>query len=302
MKKFNLYLLFIMFFCFYFSIDCYALPKTFNRGVDNNFLVPKDVVVDFNNYNIVMNTPAIDSSEKIYDFADLLSQSDIDKVYKELNNFSDKSGFDSIIVTTKSLNGMNIGDFSYNFYDYNDFKDNGIIFVIYIGDYEPEIYMGVIGKPDSKISKIFSTKVVDQILPYVYENVSSKEYSRSIIDYCNITSDFYDGINSGKKNEYILTKDGKVIVDVDWINIVIISFCLTSVITVYLVFNSRKRNVYVLDDDLSKNINESTLIVKCNADNFLDSSYSKVKQYFKKSFIYCIIYFINILDRRLLWV
>ena len=75
---------FILFFIF--SINVNASSNTYTRS-NNNLLVPKDVIVTSENINAILNTPAVSSSEKIYDFANLLTDAEEKKLFKEINEY-----------------------------------------------------------------------------------------------------------------------------------------------------------------------------------------------------------------------
>ena len=106
---------FVMFFIF--TINTNASTNTYIRTSDN-LLVPSDVVVDSNNINNIMKTPSVSSSEKLYDFADLLTDSEEEKLVKRINKYVNSSTIDVAIVTTNDLLGFSIDDYAYNFYDY----------------------------------------------------------------------------------------------------------------------------------------------------------------------------------------
>ena len=57
------------------SINVFASTNTYTRTNDN-LLVPEDVTVTSNNINDILKTPAVFSSEKIYDFADLYTDNE----------------------------------------------------------------------------------------------------------------------------------------------------------------------------------------------------------------------------------
>ena len=55
-----------------FSItDVFASTDTFDRSEDNNYLIKKEYNIDDKMLKSILSTPAVDATEKIYDFADL---------------------------------------------------------------------------------------------------------------------------------------------------------------------------------------------------------------------------------------
>lgn len=146
MKKFK-FIIFGLFIFFIVNNNVFASTNTYTRTKEAP-LVPKDVVVDENNINNILNTPAVSSSEKVYDYADLLTDDEEKKLVTNINEYISNSIIDVAIVTTNNLNGYSISEYAYNFYDYNDFMSDGVVFVIKVGGSEPEIFMGNSGATD----------------------------------------------------------------------------------------------------------------------------------------------------------
>ena len=200
MKKYKLIIFSLVLF-FLLGINVNATNKTYPR-TNNNLLLPKDVVVTDDNLQHILNTPAVDSKEKVYDFADVLSDPEEEKILKSIKKFIKSSGYDSVVVTTNNLNGYKMTDYSYNFYDYNDFKDNGLIFVIFVNESNPEIFMTTNSlSTDADVYKIYNKDDrVKQTLAYVYKDVQNKEYYSAVDKYLTVVQGFYDlekGSNGG---------------------------------------------------------------------------------------------------------
>ncbi len=120
------YLVIIASFLFLFNIDVYAAVQTFDRNNYDNYGVKKDFTIDDNNLSNVLETAYVDSSEKIYDFAEILTD-DEEKNLKALAlEFIDNTNMDLVILTinvpyTYDEYNENIAA---DFYDYNDFGLN----------------------------------------------------------------------------------------------------------------------------------------------------------------------------------
>lgn len=239
---------------FLFNINCYASINTYTRSEDN-LLVPKDVVIDVNNMNDIINTPAVSSSEKVYDYADLLSDSQEQEVYKKLIDYTNTTGIDAVIITSKDLGGYTTGEFINNFYNYNDFMDNAVVFLTYMAEDEPQIYMISEGKG----SKFYTQKRIPQILEYVYKDIDKGDYNKAVDDYINILSGFYN-----LDGNYKVDKNGKIIQDIPWIEIIILAGTLTFIIVMAVIYKvSPKKN---LKGNLYNRINPSTLMVRTDSD------------------------------------
>ena len=78
----------------------FASTKTYERTTDN-LRVPSNVVVNEENINYILNTKAVDASEKIYDFANILTEKEEKKLYKEIDSFVEDTALDLVILTEK---------------------------------------------------------------------------------------------------------------------------------------------------------------------------------------------------------
>ncbi len=246
---------------------CFASTNTYQRTREK-LLIPNDVVAG-NNINDILNTPAVSSDEKIYDFAELLSDNQEKKLLNKINDFMNNSEMDTAFVTTNDLNGFSLSDYAYHFYDYNDFKDNGVIFVIYMDEAEPRIFMGNGGKA----STIYTDSIIKQTLGYVYKNISVKNYYQAVDDYYTILNGFYDR-SQGEKKEYKIGSNGDFVVAVPWLEIIILSLSLTFMIVFLLISIMKKKIQKKHGDILDKRLDMTTLIVKTEHDQYVDTSTS----------------------------
>lgn len=278
MKYIKLFI-FTVFSFLLFNINCLASTKLYTR-TNENLLVPKDVVVTHENLQDILNTPAVDASEKIYDYAEVLSGAEEEKALKLIKEFVESSSIDAVVVTTKNLNGYSIGDYAYNFYDYNDFSESGIIFVIYINSVEPEIYMGNSGPDNGEVFSIYTDNRINQTLAYVYNDIKNGNCYSAVEKYIGVLQGFYDlekQSSGGNTSNYEVKQDGKIVKKIPWVEIVILSVALSFVTISVLLYRLKGKNKVVIIDDLDSNLNNSTLIVRCDSDELVDTSVSRDK-------------------------
>ncbi|MCI8460544.1 MAG: TPM domain-containing protein [Bacilli bacterium] len=266
MKSIKIIVCFLVSF-FFFNLNCNASVNSYTR-TDDNLLVPKDVVVDSNNIDAIRRTPAVSSSEKIYDYADLLTEDEEKKIYSKLYEYTKDSNIDVAVITTNDLFGFSIVEYANNFYDYNDFMNDGIVFVMYMSGSEPEIYMGNSGDYSGKVFEIYTDVRINQTLEYVYKDIAGGSYYKAVDDYIKILDGFYR-MNDGN---YKVDKEGRVVKSIPWIEIVVLSVALTFIIVVILFYKlNGKKNVII---NLEKNINTSTLMVRTDSDKLFDNGVS----------------------------
>lgn len=264
MKRCINYLFIIVVIYSLFNLKCYASTNTFVR-TDSDLKVPSDVVVDSNNHRDIMLTPSVSASEKVYDYAELLSPEQEKKVYDKIVEYNKNSGYDAVIVTTNNLNGKNLSQYTYNFYDYNDFNDEGVIFVIYIENGKPTIFMGNCGPKDSKIFSIYDNKVVNSTLKYLYENSITKgNYYEACYNFVKIVNGFYV---QKETNNLRIDGEGKVIKTVPIFEVLVIALAVTFIIVMFMVTKAKSRISY--KNQIERNINKSTMVVECEYDKLV---------------------------------
>ncbi len=255
------YIKFLFLFIIYMvSINVFASTNTYTRTNDN-LLVPEDVTVTSNNINDILKTPAVSSSEKIYDFADLYTDNEEKKLYDSINKYIKNTTIDASIVTTRDLCGFSIDNYAYNFYDYNNFMNDGVLFVIYVGSGRPSIYMANSGDTKGKVFTIYTQQRIKEILSYVYRDISVGNYYRASSDYIKILQGYF---NLDRNTEYVVNDKGKIIKSIPWMEIVILGLALTfiidSIIYMKTINNMKKSTLNILENSIDK----ETLMVKRN--------------------------------------
>lgn len=269
MKKLKIFLIILLIFIT--NIDVNASTNTYTR-TKNKLLIPDDVVVDSNNIGDILNTPAVSSKEKIYDYAEIFSKDQEEYLYERLTNYINNSKIDGIIITTRDLGGYSINQYTYNFYDYNDFADEGVAFIIYLGDNEPKIFMGNSGPRDGKVFSLYNEERIKQILEYVYQDIKIGNYYSATENYIKIIDGFY---NLDRNGNYRLNTNGNIVRIVPWFEVSLLAATLTFIIIMLLIFklNTKSMVSYGLDD----NINNSTMMVRLLEDTLIETKYGRKK-------------------------
>ena len=108
------------------------------RSAENNYCVNKHWSVNDSNLSNVMSVPYVNSQDRIYDYANLLSESEKTELKQNIDDYTKKTGFDVAIIIVNEYMSDSANDvYAVDFYDYNDFglKDNskdysGVIFIV----------------------------------------------------------------------------------------------------------------------------------------------------------------------------
>ncbi|MBQ3307179.1 MAG: TPM domain-containing protein [Bacilli bacterium] len=259
------YLLLVFIFCFCFIVNCYAAPITYERG-EEDLRIPDTVRVDNEVKEKILKTPSVDETQKIYDFADVLEEKQEKEIQKKLLKYNKETNIDSVIVITDDLIDFSLADYTYNFYDYNYFSKEGIILTIYVHEDIPKIFMGNTGGSGSDVFETYSTERSGDIIKYIYDkHMSDNNYYEICNDYINLTSEMY----SKNKENVKIDESGKVVLDIPWFSIIIMSVALTFIIVVLSITkygtNRKRKNTVVKDS-----INQSTMVVKLEYDKVVE--------------------------------
>lgn len=264
----RLKLLIILFIPFIFVNTVYASTTTYPRD-ENNLGVSSDIVVTNDNLPFILNTPKVNASEKVYDFADLFTTGEEQILYNLAMNFINKTSYDLVIVTIddnpKSYwHGQNpTSVYADDFYDYNDFKNDGLLLLI---DMENKEYFV---STSGEAILMYDDNRIDSILDSMEYQMKNGAYYSAMNNGINKISSYYDsGIPSSNSNCKI-TDDGEYVCykSIPYFAIAIISGIITAIIMVIITRRYKK------------------IRTASNADQYIDDAKSKIIES-KDQFLY----------------
>lgn len=145
---------------------------------------------------------SVDSSLKIYDYGELLTDEQEVKIKSKIDDYIAKYNLDMVIVTKKNYYG-NLKAYGQDFYDYNDFgkgkTHDGILLVLNVDNYGPIAEIVTTGEG----IRMYDDARIDSILT----SMSNSKYSgnAAIVEAFVDKSDYYAslGIPASNKNTYI---------------------------------------------------------------------------------------------------
>lgn len=183
-------LIIVLFICTFLNMNVvFASTNTKVRSEDD-YLVSSNINITDENKDDILLTPAVDASEKIYDFADLFTDEEEVLLYNKVIQYINSYQMDLAIVTIDTNNKANARSYADDFYDYNDFGNNdsrdGLLFLIDMQN--REIYMTTTG---SAIN-MYNDYRIEQALDAVYSYMSDEEYYSGVVDYIDIISNYAD--------------------------------------------------------------------------------------------------------------
>ena len=180
-------------------VPVYASTNTKERTEDN-YLVEDWVTVTEDNKNNILTTPAIDATEKVYDFADLFTDEEEQQLYTKITNYINEYNLDLAVVTIDE-NNKTPREYADDFYDYNDFnQQGGILFLIDM--YNRKIYMSTTGEA----IKMYNDYRINTALDEVYTYMSDEEYYEGTSSYIDKISYYAKkGVPTSNNEEKSLT-------------------------------------------------------------------------------------------------
>lgn len=261
----------VLLICFLFSLenvyaDVDVIPRT-----EENPLVPDGVAVDDSNRDIILKTPAVDASKKIYDFADLLTDKEEYKLYLSLKKYTKETHLDAIVVTTDDLLDLNFDEYVNNFYFYNKFDINAVIFVISVAEEKPNLFMAGHGE---KAESIYSDSRISETLKYIYNDVKKEDYYKVVDDYVNILFGFY---NLDREGNYRVNRNGNVVIAIPYIEISIIACSLTIIFIIISFIKLMSMNRLSSSFHYTDLLDSSSMSVITDTDEMIDTVVSDKK-------------------------
>lgn len=193
MKK--LFVLFISFFLLVLPV--YASTNTYSRTT-TDLKVPKKIKYKSSMEHNVLLTPSVNANEKIYDFAELLTEEEEKQLYDKVKEFIANTNLDLAIVTINSNVKDSTQEYADDFYDYNNFSIDGLAFVI---DMQNRIfYISTAGK-----AMLYYD---DYRIEYILSALDQEMYNHEYFNACNTLisqlTEYYDSGFSDNADKYVI--------------------------------------------------------------------------------------------------
>ena len=173
MKKIVYYISFLLLLFLISIIPTSAKEfKTCARTTTN--LRVREYFVRDDNLNAILETPCVDEVDKIYDFADLLTDLEEEELYKQVSNYIRDTNYDLALVTIDDNNKGSARQFAEDFYDYNyfgytDTRDGSLLLI----DMDTrELYLTRTGYA----IKMYEDITIDEILDDGYNYIINENY------------------------------------------------------------------------------------------------------------------------------
>ncbi len=134
------------------------------------------------------NPGGVDTSVKIYDYANLFTEEQLQSLSKKLIDTGEKRKMDLVIVTTDETKGRSSMEYADDFFDYNGFgfgdQNDGVLLLI---DMEHRTaWISTTGKAISIINSDRIDKILDKVAPPLTDG----DYEKSCLAFVNKTNHY----------------------------------------------------------------------------------------------------------------
>lgn len=174
-----------------------TIPRT-----EDNLMVNSRIELTDQRISDILITPKVDASEKVYDFADILSPTEEEELYALVNEFVMNANLDLALVTISENNKYSEIEYADDFYDYNDFgtDDNcsGLLFLIDMDN--RQLHVTTTGQA----ILMYDDYRIEALLDELYSGVSSERYADAFkYGIKKATSYFNSGYPDSNDNYFI---------------------------------------------------------------------------------------------------
>lgn len=271
--KNKLKILFVITMFFTDIINCSASTKTFDRESLPNYGVNKNWEITSSNKQKILNTPAVDASEKIYDYANVLTDEEEVILKDKIDSFISETKMDMVIVipsfsySTDSENE----DYAANFYDYNDFgitdhKNSGVLFLRNANPADP--YYNIYSFGDSQL--YYDYDRLEKVLDSVYKDISNENYLSGFTRFINKMADYYHKGPSSNLEGYKVDKNGYLYKSytIPWFEAIGASLLITIIVLVVLI---KKNKMIMRASSATEYLDKQSFIINERKDKFITS-------------------------------
>ena len=253
--------------------NCYASTKTYDRNELENYGVNKGWKITESNKKNILNTPAVDASEKIYDYGEILSEEEEKELKGKIDEFIQKTNMDMVIVIpnfTYYDDNQN-EDYAADFYDYNDFgmkykNNSGVLFLRNVNESDP--YYNIYTFGDAQL--YFNYDRLETILDSIYDEIHSGNYVSGFTSFINQMIAYYqNGIPNNMKN-YQVDENGYLykIYSIPWGICSIVAAIITAIIMGIMV---KKNKMVAKASQAEEYLNRNSVNITNRKDTFVTS-------------------------------
>lgn len=245
--------------------------KTVERTEENRYGIPSRFELNDNRIRQAIMTPYINSSEKIYDFAGLLSEEKWKEFHIQAKQTSKEKNYEIVVVTISNLDSRSPREYADDFYDYNDFAIDGILLLISLES--RDVYISTSGKGQI----LFDNQRVNTIIQSITPSLSIGNYEKGVEKFLEQVNEYATtGPSKRMTHCRIVNSMGDYVckksVPILWI---FLTSTVISLIVTFLTVKKYKKIVLASDADTYLKRKDQKLGAKI--DKFLHTSTSRIR-------------------------
>lgn len=195
------------------TTNVYASTNTFDRNTLENYGVNKNIDNINSKLSYIMKTKKVDANEKIYDFANILTDEEEQKLKERIDQFIEKNNMDMVIVTDSFTYSRDSENEAYadDFYDYNDFGmpfeyNSGVLLLRNANPSDPYYHMSTTGNAQLYLSD----SRIDSILDNIYSDIKSGNYYEGFMEWIRRTDSYMSMGKPSSASNYYLDNKGNM--------------------------------------------------------------------------------------------
>lgn len=175
-------------------------------------------------------TKVVENTVKVIDDAELLTNEEETKLYKQVQKYIEKYNMDMVIVTINHNNKASSMEYADDFYDYNNYgigdNKSGVLFLIDMQ--KRKMWISTTGSA----IEIYNDVRIDKILEYTYKNIKEEKYYDCCKEFIDKASYF------AKKGKY--GSNNIITIESITITSLVLSIIITAIYIAIGYYNQRK--------------------------------------------------------------
>ena len=211
--------------------------KTCIRTENNLHVLDKFILEE--NKDDILSTPCVDDMDKVYDFANLLTDVQEDFLYNQILDYIKISNYDLALVTINYNPKIDTKHYADDFYDYNSFGKNqtrdGVLILLDMDN--QEIYISTTGYA----IKMYDDYRIEKLLDSGYNELTNQQYYECFKNIVENLKYYFNLEYPESNNEMLIDENGDpyFLKYISYPLVFIMSGLITLIISLILYFKSR---------------------------------------------------------------